>query len=70
MHVSGPVERLLKAMIIQGGQSPAKHQKMWKKFGNLSVKTIAKRSMYDMVGLSFGLCQEIPQKKPEHALCC
>jgi hypothetical protein len=45
IDVSGPVECQLKVPNIQGNRSPAKRQKMLKKFPNSSMKNVAEQSV-------------------------
>jgi hypothetical protein len=35
----------IKMVNVQGDQAPTEHRKYWKKFENLSTKTIAEQSM-------------------------
>jgi hypothetical protein len=45
IHVSRPAECQLKMTNVQGGQAPAKQQKMFKKSNNSYPKTITEQSM-------------------------
>jgi hypothetical protein len=45
IHVSRSVKCQLKMTNVQGGQAPAKQQKMLKKFENSSTETVTEQSM-------------------------
>jgi hypothetical protein len=45
IHISRPVERLMKVRNVWGDETPAKRQKMLKKLENSSTKTIPEQCM-------------------------
>lgn len=64
MLISRAIEYYLNNRLDDYSKQPSttKHQKLWRNFGKLSMRTVAKQSMNcvcDMVGIGYANCQEI-----------